>query len=442
MNLERQLTREEKISFGEIIKLVHGHTLAIELIARQIASGNLNIRKALELIRENGFSHFSDEKISNYKDGEEVYDTLSAIISALFTASNISDELRNVLKTFALMDHRGIEKFLAQKFFPDISDDIVNVLAHEGWLYADERIRVHPVIAETVRNWNWTADDITVMEQHKKVTDIYAGMANAEQIAVILREAGKYRAEHTRHIINALYYDILGWYYDTLIGGVYDPVTDEEIEMSQKQDNAIRAAINELKRSSDVHREKHLVKYYLDLASIQIRLTIGNKKEASALLKKIKLLLKNERSHISENFCYYYMVLAWYHTNVERNLKKSENCTKKAEAIAWKIFRTDLEIIDIIYIPTADCLANHHEMRASADKLREAVDICDKYPGVIPYVDKKAELLCCMLDVYFEMDEFDICWKLISEIDRINDEYADQGVHREINPGLLKIMNM
>ena len=63
LNLERTPTKEERLCFDEIITLVQGHTLVLELIARQIAAGRLDIHTALGIIRENGFSRFSGEKV-------------------------------------------------------------------------------------------------------------------------------------------------------------------------------------------------------------------------------------------------------------------------------------------------------------------------------------------------------------------------------------------
>lgn len=151
-NLGRPLTNEERICFEEIIALVQRHTLAIELITRQIGAGKLSIQTALDLIRENGFSRFFENKIGNYKDGEEVYDTLSVIISALFDATSMSMDERLALKLLALLDVRGLETSLVYKFFPDISMDLLTGLFDKGWLYNDNRIRLHSVIAETVQN--------------------------------------------------------------------------------------------------------------------------------------------------------------------------------------------------------------------------------------------------------------------------------------------------
>ena len=270
LNLERPLTKEERLCFEEIITLVQGHTLVIELIARQIAAGRIDIHTALGLIRENGFSRFSGEKVGNYKDGEEVYDTLSAIVTALFDAGNMSDTAKLTLKVLSLLNVRGLEKSLIQQFFPDIAEETLSKLSAEGWLYTDSRVRIHPVIAETVCHWAWSVDDVTAMDYHKKMIDIYVGMANDLQIKNILREAELFKDKHPRHIITALYYDMLGWYYDVLVAGAYYPENEQEAELLRKELDTMDMAIAEMEQSSDPRSTQYLTKYYTSLASILI----------------------------------------------------------------------------------------------------------------------------------------------------------------------------
>lgn len=435
LNLEHNLTKEEKLCFEDIITLVQGHTLVIELIARQIAAGLLDIHTALDLIRENGFSRFSDEKIGNYKDGEEVYDTLSAIISALFEASAVSDTARLTLKILALLNVRGLETSLVQKFFPDIQPDTVSVLSAEGWLYHDNRIRLHPVISETVRNWEWSADDVTVMGYHQKMIDIYVGMANELQIKAIIDEADIFRKQHPRHIITAMYYNMLGWYYDVMSSLI--PSTENnpdaqffEYELMQKEIAATDTAIAEMEQSSDPRSQQYLTKYDLSLASVLIHSHTDYFNEAADLLIKISEMIEEN----SENHCYFCMVLADYYSLAEPDIAKVRAFTEQAEYIAKQVFPTDLEIIDIIHIPTANCFFYHNDFQAAADKLEEAVEICKLYPDMLPYIDKQAELLNCLLDVYAAQDDWPKCRALITEIDRINDTYREEGVFREVSP--------
>lgn len=437
LNLERTLTKDERQCFEEIITLVQGHTLVIELIARQIAAGRLDIHTALGLIREHGFSRFSDEKIGNYKDGEEVYDTLSAIISALFDASAVSDAARRTLKILALLNVRGLETSLVQKFFPDIQLDTVSALSAEGWLYDDNRIRLHPVIAETVRNWEWSADDVAVMEYHQKMIDIYVGMANNLQIKEIIDEADIFRKQHPRHIITGMYYDMLGWYYDVLTGGAYCPENEQEAELLRNELDAMDTAIAEMEQSSDPRSKKYLTKYYISLASVLLHGRTDFFDEAAALLIKVSEMIEEN----TENHCYYCMVLADYYSLAEPDIENTRALTEQAERIARQVFPTDLEIIDIIHIPTANCYFYLNDMHSAVDKLEEAVEICRKYPDMLPYIDKQAELLNCLLDVYAAQNDWQKCRALISEIDRINETYREQGIFREVSPEIRKKAN-
>lgn len=436
LNLERQLTKEERLCFEEIIALIQGHTLVLELIARQIAAGRLDIHTALDLIRENGFSQFSGEKIGNIKDGEEVYDTLEAIISLLFDASAMSKEAKLTLKILALMNLRGLEESLVQKFFPDIQTDTLSKLSADGWLFEDNRVHLHPVIAETVRNWSWYVDDVIVMDYHKKMIDIYVGMANAIQIKEILRSASSYTSIHNHHLIRGMYYDMLGCYYDTLLGGAYYPENDEEADLLEKLIDSADNAISEIEQETDKRKWKYLTEYYLDLASILIRSVPDYYDEAADLLDKVYELIEENEPEISDNHCYYCMVAAWYYTLAQPDIEETRALTEQAEEIARQVFPTDLELIDIIHIPTANCFYYHDDFRSAADKIEEAVEICRKYPDTIPYIDKQAELLNILLDIYLSMDNKARCRKLIVEIDRLNETYKEQGICREVSPDI------
>ena len=421
VNLERQLTKDEKSCFEEIITLIQGHTLVLELIARQISAGNLNVHTALRLIRKNGFSRFSGEKIGNYKDGEEIYDTLSAVISSLFSSAKINDTSKTALKIFSLFNVRGLEISLINKFFPDIRAETINSLSAEGWLYCDKRVHVHPVIAETVRSWLWSVDDVSVMEYHKKITDIYVGMSDKFQIREILREAGIFRNQHPRHITTAMYYDMLGCYYDTALNGAYYPENKNESELLEKLIRSMNMAISEMKKASDSRKVKYLIQYYLSMASVLIRSIPEYRNKAAEILKKAQRLIEQNEPEISENRCYYCMVSAWYYTLVKPDIKKTKSFTGRAEKIAEKIFPTDLEIIDIIHIPTANCYYYHNDLRSAAEKTENALEICRRHTDMFPYIKKQAELLNILLDIYLAIGNKEKCRELKSEADRINE---------------------
>ncbi|MBP3798241.1 MAG: serine/threonine protein kinase [Ruminococcus sp.] len=434
LNLERQLTKAERQCFDEIITLIQGHTLVLELIARQIAVGRLDVHTALDLIRENGFSQFSDEKVGNIKDGEEVYDTLADIIYVLFDASAVSKDARLTLKILALLNVKGLETSLIYKFFPNIKAETIADLSVQGWLHEDNRVRLHPVIAETVRYWQWYGEKVSVMEYHKQMIDIYVGMANATQIKEILRSADSYTSMHNHHIIRGMYFDMLGCYYDTLLGGAYYPENDEEADLLEKLIDSEEKAISEMEQEPDKRKIKYLTRYYLSLASILIRSVPDYYDEAAELLDKVSELIEEN----SDNHCYYDMVAAWYYTLAQPDTRKTRALTEQAEESARQVFPTDLEIIDIIHIPTANCFYYHDDFPSAADKIEEAVEICRKYPDTIPYIDKQAELLNILLDIYLAIEDKAKCRQLIAEIDHINETYKEQGICREVSPEIRK----
>ncbi len=319
-----------------------------------------------------------DGDIQHIKDGEEVYDTLEAIISALFDASAVSKEAKLTLKILALLNVRGLETSLINKFFPDIQTETITALSTDGWIYADTRVCLHPVIAETVRYWLWTSEKVKVMEYHKQMIDIYVGMANAVQIKEILNSASSFTSMHNHHIIRGMYFDMLGCYYDTLLGGAYYPENEEEADLLQKLIDSADNAISEMEQETDKRKWKYLTGYYLDLASILIRSVPDYYDEAANLLDTVYELIEENEPEISDNHCYYCMVSAWYYTLVQPDIEETRALTEQAEEIARQVFPTDLELIDIIHIPTANCFYYHNDFRSAADKIEEAVKICRK----------------------------------------------------------------
>lgn len=317
----------------------------LELIARQIAAGNLDIRTALELIRKNGFAKFSDAKIDNYKDGEEVYDTLRSIITALFDTSRLTDAQKIIMKTMSLFDVRGFDTDIILEIVKHTGEDTLHGLHRESWLSADKRVRVHPVIAETMRGLPWSDSlcNKEVMGLHKSVIDLYKGTANYEQMECVANDAKEYADQHPRHFIKAMYLDMLGSYYDTLIGGDYIPYNEQETEPIIKLIDTMDAAIDEMQESSDPDAQKYLAGYYLSLASILMRCTDEYFDEAADLINATADLIENEPKY-SENRCCYCMVSAWYYTLVEPDTEKTQALIELAYKIAQTVYPTEIEL--------------------------------------------------------------------------------------------------
>ena len=229
---------------------------------------------------------------------------------------------------------------------------------------------------------------------------------------------------------------MLGCWYDVRLAGAYGSDDEHIMELEDKTFESMSFAISEMQLSSDSRSTGYLTKYCLSMASILLRCARDAEylSEAAELLDMAHELIEENEPEISDDNCYYCMVSAWYFTLAEPDLYETKAFTERAEAIARQVFPTGLELIDIIHIPAANCYYYHGELQMSAAKLEEAVEICGKYPDMLPYIDKRAELLGCLMDVYLAMGNKAKCRELLAETDRINERYKEQGICREVPP--------
>ncbi len=442
LNLGRAATREERECFLEIIRLVQGHTLVLELIARQMAAGNLDAAGALRAIQERGFSRFSDEKIESYKDGELLFADIPTILSALFDAGSMTREQKRTLHILSLLDPRGLEEPLLRRFFPDMTGETLRTLERDGWIYGGERIRVHPVIAQTVSEWPWDEPQSFVMCRLKTLAEIYSGMSDSARIRVILDAAENYTKSRGGHFSRAVCYDILGTYYDTLLDGNYAAQTEREKEYLQKLIDSIEQSIREMECSGEPLAREYLSQYEISLAGVLLRGVPRQHARARDLLRKAAKRVEETEPEDAPNRCYLLMTGAWYCTLARKNLTRTRLLTARARELAETVFPTDLERVDIVMIPTANCFYYHGEYDAAAETLREAIAVCERYHDTFPYLDKRQELYCCLLDVLYEAGDFDECKKIIFEIDSMNEQYRERGVCRMADPAIREALEL
>ncbi|MCD7807808.1 MAG: NB-ARC domain-containing protein [Erysipelotrichaceae bacterium] len=153
--LGRQITNDETIYLNNIIDKIQGHTLVLELLARQIASSYISIQEASQLVDQYGFSHIAKEKIDYTKDENYYYDTIENMITVLFDMSELSQSKKMILKTLSLFHHIDIHIFSNMLELENKND--INELERSGWINIDNfNISMHPVIKEVVSKWDWT----------------------------------------------------------------------------------------------------------------------------------------------------------------------------------------------------------------------------------------------------------------------------------------------
>ena len=165
-NLGRSIEDNEHDGFEQILKRVDGHTLVLELIAKQIANSHITISSAASLTDEHGFSAIAPEKVDYEKDNKQTSDTIGNIIDALFAANMLSAEMKVLMKVASLLGDDGIDINYFQQIMQLVSKDDLNELIKDGWLtISGDTISMHTVIQEAVHRWEWIPEYVTAAEQ-------------------------------------------------------------------------------------------------------------------------------------------------------------------------------------------------------------------------------------------------------------------------------------
>lgn len=151
-----KLKDDEKRYLDHIISKSDGHTLILELIARQIKSSRITIAEAETLVEKSGFSNMSSEKIRFEKDSRTGRETIKNIISVVFPYHGQDQEKKRILKALSLFAQPGVELDIFSEMMELASMDPVNELEEEGWITcSDTMLSMHPVIREVVGGWEW-----------------------------------------------------------------------------------------------------------------------------------------------------------------------------------------------------------------------------------------------------------------------------------------------
>ena len=147
---------DEVDDVNTIINLVQGHTLAIELIAKQVDAEWSTIQEIRKKLENGGLSSIGNEAIDNAKDDVATQDSAYGHIKALFDLSIFEKKEKDnelyVLANLSLIPFAGIQR----KLLADWCDldhhggkNCINELIKSGWIQRNgENISLHPLIAE------------------------------------------------------------------------------------------------------------------------------------------------------------------------------------------------------------------------------------------------------------------------------------------------------
>lgn len=157
VNLGRPLEVDEEENFREIVNRTKGHTLILELIAKQIGSSHeITLSGVSSIVKEHGFSSIAPERVDYEKDDKTESRTIGDIIDALFEANRLSETERSFMKAASLLGEQGMDINEFHQILELETKDDANELIKNGWLtFSENKISMHPVIQESVQRWGW-----------------------------------------------------------------------------------------------------------------------------------------------------------------------------------------------------------------------------------------------------------------------------------------------
>ena len=153
---QKPLGTEERVCVDRIIDSVCGHTLTVELLAKQMMAGRVRPDSMLAKLQEAGLSGTGKEKVRIIdKYGEISSKSTNEHIRALFDLSGLDECEKHILVNLSLIPYSGISTELFHDWCELNDYDGINGLVVEGWVRQDKEkdfISLHPLVSDILHD--------------------------------------------------------------------------------------------------------------------------------------------------------------------------------------------------------------------------------------------------------------------------------------------------
>ena len=316
-------TEQDARDFAAIAGAVHGHTLTMELLGRQIARSYLTLREAAQMVEDAGFQSLPGERIDYIRDQHATLAPLTTILDRLIEIDRFSDAEKRLLQILSAIDQPGMRVSLLRELTALPNLEAINRMEEGGWLeVASQRVVFHPVIREYFHAWprgesvRRALDDMLV-RLHRKMNPLEdqpdrdkqtpEDYYNLYELIVIAEQLLKYASPATPA--------------SQLL--TFRTLMDAPVDMDE-------AVVDDMLRLLDNHEgldPRCVLRLYETCAFTLGRL--GRYDDAHGVLKKMKAYLKRHPSH-------YYT--SWYHRakavllNNQYGREKDWDCLRHEDA--------------------------------------------------------------------------------------------------------------
>ena len=155
--LDREINDEETDAIRGIIRALAGHTLAVELFARQISNSFITLSGAADMLESHGLLHAADDRVDYLRDNRITYEHPKTIITRLFETDSLSDDQVSALKALTLFPAPGISVSEFMRLSGISRGKVISQLVNYGWITSEHnRIFLHPLILEVIRDFPGT----------------------------------------------------------------------------------------------------------------------------------------------------------------------------------------------------------------------------------------------------------------------------------------------
>ena len=181
-----------------IIIALEGHTMAVELVSKQMKMNGASSQEMYDKLCENGISA-DENKIRNFKDGSLRNKTAAAHIEVLFNVFGLSDDVKQILRNASLLGPNPVDTdWFSQLCGLDEQGRIsLDKAVSGGWIQRyDDTLQLHSLIAEVLYR-QLSPDPImcrTLLENLITVTenlDAFQGDMRRAHIAYLRHAAAK-----------------------------------------------------------------------------------------------------------------------------------------------------------------------------------------------------------------------------------------------------------
>lgn len=177
-----------------------------------------------------------------------------------------------------------------------------------------------------------------------------------------------------------------------------------------------------LKYSKHSQKDAFMMSCYSTKINMYVRSGLGSVSQVKKLIHQYHTLLKKGNCNIEDRFGYY-ISLAWYYCEVEQNQKNMEICIQKAYAYAIKCFPSQLDIVDMIYIPTAQMMLDLQQYTSAILWLKKGIQLLQEKIHIAPFHRKIHDMHQYMIDVYIEMGHIQQAKQLLAFYDQDIKDY-------------------